>query len=195
MRIYYADIREIDEARAAYPPMSERHGSAFGTSLLAAAYEDYAGSALPLITRIFGKKPFFSKDNGLHFSISHSRSHVLCALSENPVGADTIDHRKMRRETIVGLATARELEDFSFYELWALRESFYKLTGEGDLRTMRFLKENNTVKGPRPDVYSRLYLDIEDSSTAISAYNDDFPDHIIRMPIEKLLKSQGLLSR
>lgn len=195
MRLYFSDIRGADEALAKYPPLSANRGSAFGISLLAAAYEDFAPGELPPIMRLLGKKPAFEPPSGLHFSISHSRSHVLCAISEHPVGADTLDHRYMRPESIARLATAEELEAFSFHELWALRESYYKLTGEGDLRSLRFRREGLRPRGPREDVFSRLYLDIDESSTAVSSFSDDFPDHVIKVPIERLLKKPGLLTK
>ena len=184
MKIYYADIRGVDERDALYPPLSESPGSALGVSLLAVAYEDYKNSHTPLIKRLLKT----SGSPNYHFSISHSRTHVLCALSGTPVGADTLDHRHVRQHSINKLVTQTELEDFSFHEIWALRESFFKLTGTGNLRTMRFSRDNGKIKGPRPDVYSRLYDDIEGSSTAVSAYNDRFPDSLIEIPVKKLLK-------
>jgi phosphopantetheinyl transferase len=193
MRIYYTDIRGVSEALAKYPPTGESRGSALGMSLLAAAYEQMAGSPVPRVIRIFGKKPVFDQEKGLCFSISHSRSHVLCALSETPVGADTLDFRALRPKIVERLASARELEDFSFYELWALRESLYKLSGEGDLRTMRFIREDGRIVGPDPKACHRLYRDVENSSCAVSSYVDDFPDHLIRIPVESLLKKPSLL--
>lgn len=188
MKIYYTDIRGVAEKDALYPPLSDAPGSALGVSLLAAAYDDYKGTRLPRIKRLFRGKPFFPDSPDLHFSISHSRTHVLCALSDSPVGADTLDHRHVRQHSINKLVTQTELEDFSFHEIWALRESFFKLTGSGDLRTMRFYRDNGEIRGPRPDVFSRLYPDIEGSSTAVSAYNDRFPNSLIKIPVEKLLK-------
>ena len=43
LRLYYADIRGLDEADALYPPRRASPGSAFGTSLLAYAYQDTVG--------------------------------------------------------------------------------------------------------------------------------------------------------
>ena len=55
-----------------------------------------------------------------------------------PVGAD-VQLRDGRGERLAErLMSEKEREDFDFYELWSLRESLYKLTGEGSLRDMRF---------------------------------------------------------
>lgn len=188
MKIYYADIRGIDEEKALFPALSANKGSAFGISLLAAAYNDYCGASLPVISRLFRGKPFFAENPNLHFSISHSRTHVLCALSSEPVGADTIDHRILRRESIERLAAPEELEQLAIHEIWTLRESFFKLTNEGDLRTLRFTMAEGVIIPPRPDVYCRLYEEIEDSSTAVCAFCNDFPETLIKIPAKKLLK-------
>lgn len=196
MKIYYSDIRGADPSQALFPPLSSARGSAFGTSLLAAACEDFGG-ALPKITRLLGGRPVFANKPGLHFSISHSRTHVLVALSKEPVGADTLDHRAVRAETEARLATPDELASFTIHELWALRESFFKLTGEGDLRTMRFCRENGIseiIKGPRGGVYFKLFTDIADSSTAVASFDGEFPDKLIEVPVQKLLKRPWLLS-
>lgn len=190
MKIYFSDIRGADESMALYPPLSRSRGSAFGASLLALAVGEGAGSGRLLqgIKRLINGKPFFAEDPGLHFSISHSRSHVMVAVSRSPLGCDTLDHRRMRPETVCRLASARELEDFSFYQLWCLRESFFKLTGTGNLRDMSFYRENGRIISPRPDVFCRLYDEIPESSAAVCAYNDRFPDKLVEIPVERLMK-------
>ncbi|MDR0951422.1 MAG: hypothetical protein LBM18_00650 [Oscillospiraceae bacterium] len=194
MKIYYADITGSDEALAKYPPLSESHGSAWGVSLLAFAYADYMGGALPRIARTKLGKPFFETEPQLHFSISHSRTHVLVALSSSPVGADTTDHRPIRPETVASLTEPEDLHRFTFHQLWALREAYFKLTGEGDLRTARFYIDHGRIKSPNPEVFCRLYPDIKDSSTAICSFADNFPKRLIPVPIEKLLKEPSRLS-
>lgn len=189
MKIYYTDIRGADEKLAKYPAESGQPGSAFGISLLAAACADFANIPLLPIKRLPHGKPCFENEPNLHFSISHSRTHVMCAISNHPVGADTLDHRPIKAETIARLASDEELSDFTFHQLWALRESFFKLTGEGDLRTLHFSKKPKGIITPRPDVFSRLYTGIDNSSAAVSSYQTDFPEVLIQIPIERLLKT------
>jgi hypothetical protein len=191
MKLYYADIRGIDEKDALYPPLSGNRGSAFGVSLLAAAYDDYAGKPLPKIIRLLSGKPFSSDDPEYHFSISHSKTHVLCALSEQPVGVDTETHRFIKQSTIEKLATPGELAGLTFFDIWVLRESLYKLTGKGDLRTMRFYRRGGKIIPPYEGVFCRLYPDIEESSTAVSSCDNCFPDKIIKIPAEKLLTKEA----
>ncbi len=191
MRLYYADIRGMDEKDALYPPLSSSKGSAFGVSLLAAAYEDYAGAPLPKIIKLLSGKPFSPDRPEYHYSISHSKTHVFVALSKQPVGADTETHRKISQSVIEKLATPAELAGLSFFDIWVLRESLYKLTGQGDLRTMRFYRRSGKIIPPANGVFCRLYSDIEGSSTAVCSYDGKFPDSIKKIPIEELLKKDA----
>jgi len=191
MRLYYADIRGIDEKDALYPPLSDSHGSAFGVSLLAAAYRDCAGAPLPKIIKLLTGKPFSPERPEYHYSISHSKTHVLVALSKQPVGVDTETHRSIKQATIEKLTTPAELAGLPFFDIWVLRESLFKLNGKGDTRTMRFYKRIGKIVSPEDGVCCRLYSDIEGSSTAVSCYSGDFPDKIKKIPVEVLLKKDA----
>lgn len=192
MRLYYADIRGIDETNALYPPLSENKGSAFGVSLLSVAYLDYAGAPIPKIVKLLTGKPFSPDRPEYHYSISHSKTHVFVALSKNPVGVDTETHRFIKQTTIEKLTTPAELAGLTFFDIWVLRESLFKLTGKGDTRTMRFYKRNGKIVAPEDGVFCRLYSDIEGSSAAVSCYENDFPDKITKIAIEKLLKKEAV---
>ena len=195
VRLYYADIRGIDENDALYPPLSENKGSAFGVSLLAAAYQDYAGAPLPKIVKLLTGKPLFPERPEYHYSVSHSKTHVFVALSKSPVGVDTETHRFIKQTTIEKLTSPAELAGLTFFDIWVLRESLFKLTGKGDIRSMRFYKRNGKIVPPEDGVFCRLYSDIEGSSTAVSCYDGRFPDKITKIPVEKLLKKDAIKRR
>lgn len=192
MRIYYTDIRNADEARALYPGTSKSPGSAFGVSLMAAAYADYTGKAImPKIEQALLHRTLFSKAPELHYSISHSKTHVICALSERPVGIDTEpSDRIIPQHTIEKLTTSEEREFLSFLEIWTLRESFFKLTQEGDLRNLRFYRRFGKIIAPREDVFCRQYKNIEGAVISVCAFEDDFPDKITEIPLKSLLKKE-----
>jgi phosphopantetheinyl transferase len=192
MRLYYADIRGMDERDALYPPLSKSRGSAFGVSLLAAAYEDYAGAPLPKIIKLLSGKPHMPDRPEFHYSVSHSKTHVFVALSKQPVGADTETHRAMKQTVIEKLTTPAELAGLTFFDIWVLRESYFKLTQKGDLRALRFYRRNGRIVPPEEGVHCRLYPDIEGSSTAVCSYDGRFPDKITKIPIEALLKKDAL---
>lgn len=195
MRLYYADIRGLDESKALYPPLSPSQGSAFGVSLLSVAYQDYAEATMPFIKKLIRGKPYFPANPGVNFSISHSRTHVICALSKYPVGVDTIDFRSVSPRVIEKLTTPEERKLLSFYDIWALRESLYKLEGEGDLRTMRFYCNADGIIAPIEGVRCRLYKELDNSSTAVSIREGDFPEKLIKIPSEQLLKQENRLTR
>lgn len=191
MRLYYADIRGLDEKDALYPPLSKSRGSAFGVSLLAVAYEDYAGAPLPKIVKLLSGKPLSPERPEYHYSISHSKTHVFIALSKQPVGVDTETHRFIKQSVVERLTTPAELAGLTFFDIWVLRESYFKLKGEGDLRTLRFYRRNGRIIPPEAGVFCRLYPDIEGSSTAVSCLDGKFPDSIKKIPAEALLKKEA----
>ncbi len=192
MRLYYADISELDEKDARYPALSRRRGSAFGVSLLAAAYEDYAGPQRPALCRLLKGKPLVPDSPQYHYSISHSKTHVFLALSDKPVGIDTEVHRPLKQSFIEKLTTPAERACFGFFDTWVLRESFYKLTGRGDLRSLRFYRRAGRIVAPDPTVLCRLYGEIPDSSAAVACYDGAFPDKLIELPPEALLSDEAL---
>ena len=130
--ILYSDTRGLDEGRALCRGRSRAPGSAFAYSLLFRALEMWQGAReLPEAAIDARGKPFFPERPDWHFSLSHTRGFVLAAVSASPVGAD-VQLRDVRGERLADrLMSEKEREDFDFYELWSLRESLYKLTGEG----------------------------------------------------------------
>ena len=63
--------------------LAGRDGRSAGLALLEQLY----GGPLPEICRTERGKPYFA-DGSAHFSISHTKNHVFCVLSDRPVGID-----------------------------------------------------------------------------------------------------------
>ena len=106
--------------------------------LLAAALQELGGPMPPLeISRGEGGKPRIA--GGPEFSLSHSGERVLCALSDEAVGADIQQLRPYKPALVRRFFTAEEgawLEeqrerDLAFSLLWSLKESYVKLLGSG----------------------------------------------------------------
>ena len=107
--------------------------------LLAAALKDMGLSAAePLeINRGEEGKPRIS--GGPEFSLSHSGERVLCALSNEPVGADLQQLRPynpaLARRFFTGAEAAwleeQRERDLAFSLLWSLKESYVKFLGSG----------------------------------------------------------------
>ena len=114
-------------------------GREAGRELLKKLYEGQTGKPLPQILLQERGKPFFA-DGKWHFSISHTKHHVFCALSERPVG---IDAEELDRQIDLRLAdkmlscTERAQYDaaadkrLALLTFWVLKEAAAKLTGEG----------------------------------------------------------------
>ena len=98
-----------------------------GLSLLEALY----GGPLPEIQRTNMGKPYFVGED-LHFSISHTKTTVFCAISEYPIG---IDAEELSRDIPLALAekilSAGELAQKALLTFWVLKEADAKCTGEG----------------------------------------------------------------
>lgn len=187
MFLLYCNAGGADTDAARYPARSGRSGSAFGMSLLALALAEHYGiGSLPEIREDVRGKPFFPGHPALYFSLSHSAGHILCAVADHPVGADIERRRPLRRGTAEKLMSERERRDFDFFQLWTLRESFYKLTGEGSLRTTRFFMENGLPGAPAKGVYSRLYQPA-DCAAAVCAYTRELPEEPEIVDVSRLV--------
>ena len=110
-----------------------------GRQLLRQLYEAHVGGELPEILTTDRGKPYFATGNW-HFSISHSKNHAFCVLSDCPVG---IDAEEMDRNINLALApkilSAGELAQFAassdprdtLLRFWVLKEAAAKCSGEG----------------------------------------------------------------
>lgn len=151
LRIYTADIAAL-EFSAALPLLSpyrrerlERtRGSlakkqgAGAELLLHIALRELGISALPEIEADENGKPRFLK-GGLFFSLSHSGSRALCAVSDRELGAD-LQEKKSGGERLVRRFFAPDEQayifsapdrDEAFTKIWAKKESYAKALGLG----------------------------------------------------------------
>lgn len=88
-----------------------------------------------------GGKPYFT-NYPFYFNLSHSGDYVACALSGREVGIDIQEHRGASFERVAqrffspaeasALMRARDRESY-FFQLWARKEAYGKLTGKGIL--------------------------------------------------------------
>ena len=86
-------------------------------------------------------RPYLQDCPQIHFSLSHSGSRVMCAVSQVQVGCDVqaagrtdADLRrigKVLRALAPGEQERIRSDPDAFYRIWTLKESFLKLTGKG----------------------------------------------------------------
>jgi len=125
--------------KLAYAPVDSRGSHAVGRALLAEMYRSETGEEMPAIVLRERGKPCF-REGKWHFSITHTRRHVFCALSDRPVG---IDAEELDRNVNLRLAdkilSTEEKAQFdaasdklrALLTFWVLKEAAAKYTGEG----------------------------------------------------------------
>ncbi len=182
MQIICVDIRGLDESKARHRGRSKNPGSAFAASLLEHAAREYWGAeTLPEIITDDNGKPFFSTHPSWHFSLSHTGTHVLAAVSDKPVGADIETERDLTGRRVLRTADEHEREHFKFLDIWVLRESLYKLQGCGNLREMHFRMKDGVIVAPVNGVRCRLYTDIPGCHAAACCWDGELPERIIEV--------------
>lgn len=187
LKLYCTDMRDADERRAKRKGRSPQRGSAFGVSLLEYAVRDTWGMDLPEMSPPGSGKPVFVGETGKHFSVSHSKTHVLVALSDEPVGADLETRRDISEKSKRMIMNGQEMREFDFFELWCLRESVYKLNGAGNLREiLRFHRDGDRIMGPDESIRYAVVKGVEGCAGAVcQARQFDLPA-IEWVEIEKL---------
>lgn len=128
-------------------PRGETSGSAAVRSLLERAFRnDYVG-AFPVIKKTPNGKPYFPGRPEVHFSLSHTKTHVLCAISDVPVGADIEAPRNISARAIGFFCSPEELSIFDPLDLWVLKESCVKLFGGTltSVKNLRFSRSGDSI--------------------------------------------------
>ncbi len=119
--------------------LSGRTGHEAGRQLLARMYRQQTGEDLPPICITDRGKPYFAESEW-HFSISHSKGHVFCALSRRRIGIDAEERdRAINPALAEKILSPKELDRYARAEdkplallrLWVLKEAAAKATGEG----------------------------------------------------------------
>lgn len=187
LKLYCTDMRDADEMRSKRKGRSPQRGSAFGVSLLEYAVRDTWGMALPEMSPPGKGKPVFIGETEKHFSVSHSKTHVLVALSDVPVGADLETRREISEKSKQMIMNGQEQREFDFFELWCLRESVYKLNGAGNLREiLRFHMDGERIMGPDDSIWYAVVKGVDGCAGAVcQAQRFELPE-MIWVDIEKL---------
>lgn len=114
-------------------------GHEAGRALLAQMYQTHTGLPVPPIATAPGGKPYFENDP-VHFSITHTKRHVFCALSDRPIGIDAEEtDRKISLLLAEKILSENEKKQYDRAEdkqkalltFWVLKEAAAKCTGEG----------------------------------------------------------------
>lgn len=114
-------------------------GHQAGRTLLQEMYRARFGTDMPEILISDLGKPYF-RDLPIHFSISHTKGHVFCVLSDCPVGIDAEEiHRDIRLTLADKILSPREKAAYekaadkreTLLRFWVLKEAQAKCQGTG----------------------------------------------------------------
>ena len=172
-------------------PRGNLNGSEAAYALLGHTVGLEYGIALPEILKTPAGKPFFPAFPEIHFSVSHTKTHVLCAVSDRPVGVDVETARPVRPGVPDRVCTPEELEVFDFFELWVLKESYIKLTGNNGviLNSVCFSGYRDHIVTPDSAVGARLYGDVPGCFASACTGGYDFPMQITMIPPDAIFPS------
>ena len=121
--------------RIAFDRLNGRNGHTVGRQLLC---QLCGGQLLPIRITPQGK-PYFAQ-GAVHFSISHTKKHAFCCISDQNIG---IDAEEMDRRVSPALAEtvlsqsekarydAAQDKNAALLRLWVLKEAYAKLLGKG----------------------------------------------------------------
>lgn len=179
MFVYYVEIDEgvdltllsgnIPKSRQK-PVKSISFGPVFAYSLLLFVLNRHCGiENLNSIEYTKAGKPFLPQEENIHFSLSHTDTHCLCALSENPVGADVQTVRQISHSLPPRVLGAGESPD-RFFDYWVLKESFIKLLGDRDRPYQEISFSLNGDRASLGDVNGYVFNEIPNCSAAVCAH-------------------------
>ncbi len=168
--------------------------------LLQFAWNSYKrkNSEMIEISYIKNGKPVCISDKAFHFNLSHSGEYVACAVSEEVVGIDIQQVKKvdlliakrffLPEEYELILKTQQNEQSRIFCKLWTGKESYIKYTGDGMMQLMNSFMVNtkdsyiydkkNSIKIP-----VKWYTDILDYQIAVCSLEKQF----IEKPIQVTL--------
>lgn len=155
-------------------------GSEAVYALLGYAIREMYDIPMPAIAKQPAGKPYFPDRPDIHFSLSHTATHVFCAVSDAPVGADIETIRTVRLGVPERVSTPDELSAFHFFELWVLKESFIKVSGNTrvNLKNITFNREGGRIVTPDAAVTAKLFYDIPGCMAAVCSAGIAIPASI-----------------
>ena len=135
------------------------------------------------VTVLPAGKPVFARRKDVFFSISHSDTWAMCAVSNKPVGAD-IQRRRPVKDSMARwfhqLERARldalsgEAREAEFFRLWTRKEAWVKAVS-GD-KTLSLAAED--VLHPAPGLFFRDYILPGGFQAAVCALEEDIHEPV-----------------
>jgi 4'-phosphopantetheinyl transferase len=128
--------------------------------------EEYGITGNPLFEYGEHGKPFIVGHPEIHFSLSHCREAVACAVSDRPIGVD-VESVQRKWESLAQYCMnddeLRQIEqaerpDVAFIRLWTMKEARLKLTGEGITNDMKTALDGGSWQFTTVERLDRNYI-------------------------------------
>ena len=124
-----------------YWPLNGLDSRVAGKLLLERMYEELTGEGMPPIEKAPRGKPYFP-DSELHFSITHTKTTVFCAIADTEIGIDAEDlTRKVSPNLAEKILSPHEYAQYeavpqedrneALLRFWVLKEAEAKCSGLG----------------------------------------------------------------
>ena len=172
--IPYAPIPNMEALKALMPPDRQARFAArnpaplFAYGLLSLVLDRHYSLDAQDIRYTEAGRPYLPGDP-VHISLSHTRTHALCAVSEAPVGCDIEVHRPVSPRTIQRVLADGESEA-DFFAYWTLKESYFKLTGDLSQPFSSIFFQLADDSATRSDAQGFVYREIPNCTTAVVAH-------------------------
>ena len=122
-------------------PLNGLDSRVAGKLLLAQMYEELTGEEMPPIEKAPRGKPYFPGSD-LHFSITHTKTTVFCAIADTEIGIDAEDlSRKVSPNLAEKILSPQEYKQYeavpaeerneALLRFWVLKEAEAKCSGLG----------------------------------------------------------------
>lgn len=126
IKLYFT---KIDNAKA--------HSEGFARNILG-KHLNVDSDSLVICKNEFGK-PYLKDYPNTHYNISHTKGAIVCAISDEPVGADIERVKKFNKRITERFFTKNEQNYISnkenqeerFAEIWTMKEAYVKWIGKG----------------------------------------------------------------
>lgn len=130
-------------------------------------------------------KPFLKGNSKLHFNMSHSGDYIVVSVSGQNVGVDIQKTAPYNEKVIQKITSEAERERLSdlfvkrFNYVWAVKESYSKLTGSGivmDFSRVSFEEDGDRLKIYKDNSLSAygVRTEVSDNYELITCCHEDF---------------------
>jgi len=159
-------------------------GALFAYALLAYALEQAGFSDIEGPVYTAEGKPYLL-GHPVYFSLSHSKTHALCAVGDIPVGCDIETHRDVSAYTQRRILGAEEAAE-DFFTYWTLKESYFKLHGDlgRPFSTVGFVLDGDKATGA--DAHGWMYREVAGCTAAVVAA------HVFARPTLDILTAETI---